>query len=190
MSIVVFGNKITKQTAQESLRKRWNKKLTINQIVEIFKEVILDLATKTPSISKEYDVYHVNPSIDKKNAMKLLRNVIVQDIKELAEWRADLRQKMVEAARSIDIASKIMTEGVVGKVNKIKENEIEVILGPGVVAVDTDWQVLAQKDDMVPMLISDPQKVQKGDIVIIKNEELCISRTGSNLICEIILCKE
>jgi hypothetical protein len=69
-------------------------------------------------------------------------------------------------------------------------DEIEVKLGKGVLALDINWNVLAHKDQMVKMKIEDPSQVTRGDLVVIRDENLCISRSGANLSCDIILCNE
>jgi hypothetical protein len=103
---------------------------------------------------------------------------------------AELKDKMLTAAREIEIASRIMTKGVVGTVESINNDEIEVKLGKGVLALDINWNVLAHKDQMVKMKIEDPSQVTRGDLVVIRDENLCISRSGANLSCDIILCNE
>jgi hypothetical protein len=189
-SIIVFGNNITKKSAKATLKKYWNSKSTLQETGELLKRIMEAIADITPSISPEYDISTVEPKINKKDAIKLLRNTSVQDVKELAQYRAELKDEMIKKAREIDIASRIMTDGVVGKVSKIEDEKLKVTLGEGVVALDTNWNLAAKKDDTILMTINNPQNVQEGDVVVIKDENLCISRTGSNLMCEIILCKD
>jgi len=189
-SIVVFGNQITKKLANETINEHWKSKTNLQEVGELFQMVMEEVAPVTPSVSKEYDLLRVHPTLDKKASHALLRSTIVEDVKDLAKWRAELKDKMLTAAREIEIASRIMTEGVVGTVESINNDEIEVKLGKGVMALDTSWNVLAQKDQTVKMRIEDPSQVTRGDLVVIRDENLCISRSGANLSCDIILCNE
>lgn len=189
-SIVVFGNQITKKLANETINEHWKSKTNLQEVGELFQMVMEEVAPVTPSVSKEYDLLRVHPILDKKASHALLRSTIVEDVKDLAKWRAELKDKMLTAAREIEIASRIMTEGVVGTVESINNDKIEVKLGKGVLALDTSWNVLAQKDQTVKMRIEDPSQVTRGDLVVIRDENLCISRSGANLSCDIILCNE
>lgn len=189
-SIVVFGNLITKKMANDTIQKYWKSSTNLEDMAELFKKVMEEVAKVTPSVSPEYDLFMVEPQLDKKKANELLRNTLVQDVKDLAQWRAELKDKMISAAREIEIASKIMTEGLVGKVQNITDNQLEVTLSPGVLALDTKWNILAKAGQTVQMTIETPEKVLEGDMVVIASENLCIGRTGANLICEVILCNE
>jgi hypothetical protein len=189
-SIVVFGNQITKKLANQIISEQWKSKTTLREVGELFQKVMEEVNMVTPSVSREYDLYTVHPTLDKKAAHNLLRNTIVQDVKELAQWRAELKDKMLTAAREMEIASRIMTEGVVGTVSGIDNHELEVKLGKGVLALDTDWDVLARREEKVKMSVDDPSQVNLGDLVVIRDENLCISRSGANLSCDVILCNE
>jgi hypothetical protein len=189
-SIVVFGNQITKKLANQIISEQWKSKTTLREVGELFQKVMEEVNMVTPSVSREYDLYTVHPTLDKKAAHNLLRNTIVQDVKEFAQWRAELKDKMLTAAREMEIASRIMTEGVVGTVSGIDNHELEVKLGKGVLALDTDWDVLARREEKVKMSVDDPSQVNLGDLVVIRDENLCISRSGANLSCDVILCNE
>lgn len=189
-SIVVFGNQITKKLANEIISAQWKSKTTLQEVGELFQMVMEKVAQTTPSVSEEYDLLLVHPTLDQKESLAQLRSTIVQDVKELAQWRAELKDKMVTAAREMEITSRIMTEGVVGTVTGIDNHELEVKLGQGVLALDANWNVLAQKDEKVKMMVEDPSQVTQGDLVVIRDENLCISRSGTNISCDIILCNE
>ncbi|MDP3066297.1 MAG: DUF2121 domain-containing protein [Methanobacteriaceae archaeon] len=189
-SIVVFGNLITKKMANYTIQKHWKSSSTLEDVGKLFKKVMDEVTSATPSVSPEYHLFTVNPQLDKNNAKKLLRTTIVQDVKDLEKWRADLKDKMVSATREMEIASKIMTEGLVGKVKNIEGNQLEVILSKGVLALDIKWNILARSGQKVQMTVEDPEKVLEGDMVVITNENLGIGRSGANLICEVILCNE
>lgn len=189
-SIVVFGNQITKKLANQTISEHWKSRTTLQEVGELFQKVMEEVAQATPSVSTEYDLFMVHPALDKQASQALLRSTIVQDVKDLAQWRAELKDKMVTAAREMEIASRIMTEGLVGTVESISDQELEVKLGKGVLALDTNWNVLAQKDEKVQMKIENPSQVNPGDLVVIRDESLCISRSGANLSCDVILCNE
>jgi hypothetical protein len=189
-SIIVFGNQITKKRANEIISDQWKSRTTLQEVGGLFQKVMEEVAQATPSVSEEYDLLMVHPALDKKASQELLRSTIVEDVKDLAQWRAELKDKMVTAAREMEIASKIMTEGVVGTVSSINNHELDVKLGKEVLALDTNWNVLARKDETVKMQVEDPSHVKPGDVVVIKDENLCISRSGANLSCDVILCNE
>ncbi len=190
VSIVVFGNQITKKLANEIISQGWKSQTTLQEVGELFQRIMEEVANASPSVSAEYDKLMVHPALDKKAAHALLRSTIIEDVKELAKWRAELKDKMVTAAREMEIASRIMTSGVVGTVTGVKNHEMEVKLGKGVLALDTNWNVRAQVDETVLMRVEDPSQVKTGDVVVIRDENLCISRSGANLSCDVILCNE
>ncbi|MEG3224931.1 MAG: hypothetical protein BME94_05225 [Methanobacteriales archaeon Met13] len=182
-SIVVFGNLITKKMANNTIQKHWKSSSKLEDVGKLFKKVMDEVTSATPSVSPEYHLFTVNPQLDKNKAKKLLRTTIVQDVKDLEKWRADLKDKMVSATREMEIASKIMTEGLVGKVKNIEGNQLEVILSKGVLALDIKWNILAKSGQTVQMTVEDPEKVLEGDMVVITNENLGIGGSGANLIC-------
>ncbi len=188
-SIVVFGNKITKEMANQALKEHWKTKITLKEIGEIFKQVMEEVAQTTPSVSPEYDLIIKHPPLNKKDARELLRTTILQDVKELGKWRDELREDMIKKAQSIQMASKIMDQGEVGRLKKINGNQIEIELNKGVEALDLEWNILSKPGEIVSMDIDQPEKVSIGDVVVIENENLCIKRTKSNLICDFILCR-
>ncbi len=189
-SIVVFGNQITKKLANQIISAEWKSRTTLQEVGELFQKVLEEVTQVSPSVSEEYDLLMVHPALDKRASHKLLRSTIVEDVKNLAQWRAELKDKMITAAREMEIASRIMTEGVVGTVAGVRNQELEVKLGKGVLALDTNWNVLAQNDETVMMRVEDPSQVTPGDVVVIRDENLCISRSGANLSCDVILCNE
>ncbi|HML05935.1 MAG TPA: DUF2121 domain-containing protein, partial [Methanobacterium sp.] len=82
-SIVVFGNKLTKMKANELIKKYWNPKGSWNDFSTVFKKIMEEISAITPSVSKEYDIYAQSVKLDKKEAQKLLRETMVEDVKEL-----------------------------------------------------------------------------------------------------------
>ncbi|MGB9936811.1 MAG: DUF2121 domain-containing protein [Methanobacterium sp.] len=189
-SIVVFGNKITKAKANELIQKKWKSKASIQNISEVFKSVMEEISKITPSVSNEYDIYAREVNLNKNEAKKLLRDTIVKDVKELQEMREGLRKQLDEAAKSIEMASKIVIEGQVGMVKGIEGDKLKILLKEGIQALDMEWNLVADSGNLIEMNIDDPSSVIIGDMAVVENENLCIKRTGSNLQCNLILCKK
>jgi hypothetical protein len=188
-SIIVFGNKITKKMANEMIKQRWKSKTTLKDVGEIFKEVMEEIAEKTPSVGSSYDFFIKTPQMDKKEAQELLRDTVIRDVKLLQKWRQKLRQDMLEKAQTIQMASKILNEGEIGRVVNIEENCLEIILGKDVQAFDANWNLLAKPSEKILMYAENPSDVVQGDLAVIENENLCLKRNKSGLRCDVILCK-
>ena len=188
-SIVVFGNKLTKMKANELIKKYWNPKGSWNDFSTVFKKIMEEISAITPSVSKEYDIYAQSVKLDKKEAQKLLRETMVEDVKELKKMREGLRKQLDQTAKSIEMASKIVLEGEIGMVKSIDGEKLKILLKEGVQAMDMEWNVIADSGNLIEMNIDDPSSVKIGDMAVIENEDLCIKRTKTNLQCNIILCK-
>lgn len=188
-SIIVFGNKITKKMANDILQARWNPKTTLKDISELFKEVMGEIAEKTPSIGSSYDIFIKTPQMDKKEAQKVLRENVLRDVKLLQKWREKLRQDMLEKAETIKMATKILNEGEIGRVVNIDGDHLEIVLGKDVQAYDVNWNLLAKPGEKVLMYAEDSSDVVHGDLAVIENENLCLKRNKSALRCDVILCK-
>jgi hypothetical protein len=188
-SIIVFGNKITKQMANETIKKHWKSKASLENVESVFKIVMDEISSKTPSVSKEYDILIKHSGLDKKEAQKHLREVLVKDVKELQKWREDLRKQQITTAKSIEMASKIINEGEIGKVKNINGSRLGILLNEGIQALDMEWNVIAGPGNLIEMNTDDPSSVEIGDIAVIENENLCIMRTKSNITCSVILCR-
>lgn len=188
-SIVIFGNKITKEIANKRLKKYWKSKISLVEVGEIFQKVMEDVAQATPSVSPEYDIFIIHPQLEHKQAMELLRTTILSDVKELEKWREKLRQEMLAKSRDIQMASKIITQGEVGRVKKAEGDKVEVILSEGVEALNMDWEVLARAGDSVIMKLEQASPLNIGDLVVIEDENLCVKKNKAALSCDIILCK-
>ena len=90
-SIIVFGNKITKEITNETLKKYLTNKISLKAIAEIFKSVIKEVSSNTPTVSKEYDLLIKYPSLNIKQSRELIRNTIIKDVKELEKIRSELK---------------------------------------------------------------------------------------------------
>lgn len=188
-SIVIFGNKITKEIAGKSLKKHFKSKISLNEVGKIFQKVMEDVAEATPSVSSEHDIFIIHPQMDHKQSMELLRTTIISDVKELEKWRNKLKEDMLAQRRDIQMASRIITQGEVGRVKKVEGDVVEVILSDGVEALNMDWNVLAKPGDTIFMKIENPSPLNLGDLVVIEDENLCIKKNKTSLSCDIILCK-
>ena len=188
-SIIVFGNKITKAKANELIKKYWKSKPSLENVSEVFKQVMEEISRITPSVSKEYDIHTLEVKLDKKEAQALLRETLVKDVKDLQEMREGLRKQLDNTAKSIEMASKIVLEGEIGMIKSIEGEKLKILLKEGIQALDMEWNVIANSGNMIEMNIDDPSSVRIGDMAVIENENLCIKRTKSNLQCNVILCK-
>jgi len=188
-SIVVFGNKFTKEIANKSLKKHWKSKISLKEVGKIFQSVMEDVAKITPTVSSQYDIFIIHPQLDHKHAMELLRNTLISDVEELRKWREKLKQDMLEKTRDIQMATRIITQGEVGRVKKVDGTEVEVILAPGVEALNMDWNVLANAGDSIIMKMEEPNPLNLGDLVVIEDENLCVKKNKTCLSCDIILCR-
>ena len=89
--------------------------------------------------------------------------------------------------RKIEMVSKIIDKGDVGKVVAIDGNMLQVQLNDKTQAVDGNWKQLAAPGQNV-LMFSDSDNVKIGDKVVIENEDLCLKKDKSSLKCDIILC--
>jgi len=187
-SIVVFGNKISKKIANKAIESHWKSKINLKGIEEIFINVVEDVAAITPSVSPQYNSLITSPQINHKQAMELIRNTIIKDIKELEAWRVQLREEMLKKSRNIQMASRILNQGEVGRVKKVDGNKVEVIISKGVEALDVNWNVLAREGDSIIMKMNQHTHLNQGDPIVIENENLCIKKNKTSLNCDFILC--
>ena len=189
-SIVVFGNKMTKEIANKTIKDNWKNKTSLQDIGKLFSKVMDDVAQQTPSVSPEHDVLIKHPSMEYKEAKELLRTTIIQDVKDLTEWRNSLREELLKTTETIQMATRIISEGEVGKITSISGDELEVTLKKGVEALDMDWKPLKKAGESVTMQVADSGDVKVGDKVVVEQENLCIKRSKAGLTCSVILCRE
>ena len=188
-SIIVFGNKYTKEQAEKSIQKNWKSKINLIEVGKIFETIMIEVAHETPSVSPKYDIIIKYPLLKEKEAKELLRTNILQEVKELENWRNQLRDIQIKTAQNIQMATKIIIGGNIGTVEYVDENEIGIILDKGVEALNTEWETIAKPSETIKMTIPNQSNASKGDLVIIENENLCIKRTKESLNCDFILCR-
>ncbi len=189
-SIVMFGNKYSKEIANKSIQDNWKKKVSLKDVEGIFKKAMEEVSKQTPSVGREYDLIIKHPSLNKQHARELLRSTIIQDVRDLEKWRDELRDQMLKVAKGIEMSSKILDNGVVGKISRMEGSEVEVTLAEGVEALDLEWNLQAKPGEVVSMEADDPNQISVGDMVVVKDENLCIMPSKCGLKCEVILCKE
>ena len=189
-SIVVFGNKMTKEIANKTIKDNWKNKTSLQDIAKLFSKVMDDVARQTPSVSQEHDVLIKHPSMEYKEAKELLRTTIIQDVKDLTEWRNSLKEELLKTTETIQMATRIIDQGEVGKITSISGDELEVTLKKGVEALDMDWEPFKKAGESVTMQLAEAGDVKVGDKVIVEKENLCIKRTKAGLTCSVILCRE
>ena len=175
--------------AEKYVKKYWKSKINLITIGKIFESVMEEVANETPSVSPEYDVIIKYPTIDHKEAKELLRTTILQDVKELENWRNELQENMIKTSQNIQMATKIIIQGNIGTVTYVKDDEIGICLDDSVEALDTDWNVLVKPSETIKMTVNNPSNIFKGDLVVIEDENLCIKRNKESLTCESILCR-
>jgi hypothetical protein len=163
--------------------------MKLMDVEKILESVMEEVASKTPSVSKEYDVIIKYASIDQKVAKELIRTTVLQDIKDLKNYRIQLQENIIKTTQNIQMATKIILKGDIGSVAYVNGKKIGIILNTGVEALDAQWNTIAKPSETVNMTILDEKNVFKGDLVVIENENLCIKRTKEGLNCEFILCK-
>lgn len=186
-SIILFGNKITKSLANELLSKKWKASFSLKYMGELFGEIIEEVASKTPSLGKTYDVMIKQAELSKEESQKYLDEIVDRDVKLLDKFRTKLQEDLFKQNEIIKLASTIIDDGKIGKVEVIDDNILQVKLNSDVRAFDTNWKLLAKPNEMV-MMFTDDDKVSIGDEIVIENETLCVKGKEVGLSCNIILC--
>lgn len=185
--IILFGNDFAKKQAESLIQKRWKASHSLRLMGDIFEDILSDIAQKTPSIGKEFDVLIQQPKFNPSEAQKHLNITIDADIKVLTKYRQQLTEEMIQKTKEIELANKIIDDGPIGKVESIDGNMIEVKLNSTTQAFNFNWKPLAGPNDKV-IMFSDSDDVKIGDKVVIKDEVLCLKKNNSPLTCNIILC--
>ncbi|MCG2828736.1 DUF2121 family protein [Methanothermobacter sp. K4] len=188
-AIIVFGNKVAKELTNRFLKKRWKTKTTLKEVENLFRELMDYVSSKTPSVGSKYDIFMKSPSLDKRSAHKLLSDTIVRDVRLLQKWRAKLKQEMLDRREEMKLASRILTEGEVGRIISQDGNHIEVKLSDDVEAYDTRWRRVAGPGENVLMRLPDDVPVSAGERVAVRNENLCVDGRNIKLECDVIICR-
>ncbi len=185
--LIIFGNEFAKQMAETLIKRKWKSSLSLRYMGEIFLEIIQEVASKTPTVGDDIDVLQQQPKFTETEAQRHLDITIDNDIKVLVKFRQDLTEKLVQQNIDIKMANKILTDGPVGSVVAIDDYMIQVQLNNKTQAVDKNWKQLAGPGQNVLMFYYEDD-IEMGDEVIIKDEDLCLKKNNSSLICDRILC--
>ena len=185
--IILFGNDFAKKQAEILIKRRWKASHSLRLMGDIFEEILSDIAKKTPTIGKDFDVLIQQPKFDKSEAQKHLNITIDADIKVLTKYRQQLTEEMSQKTREIELANKIIDDGPIGNVESIDGKMIEVKLNNKTQAFNFNWKPLAGPNDNV-IMFCDTEDIKIGDKVVIKDEVLCLKKNSSPLTCNIILC--
>lgn len=199
--IIVFGNKISKSTANTLIKQRWKPKNSLKEMGEIFEQIIKEIAAKNPSVGKNVDVLYVkDDSLTKKTAQEYLDKAEERDNKLLEKYRQKLTEDLIKQKKSVELAGKIITEGDIGFVDGIEGKIIKVKLASNVEAYNLDWKILAKPGEEIIMFVDTDRNgkeikekkvadyVHMLDKVVIQDENLCIEKNKTKLNCDIILC--
>ena len=185
--VIIFGNEYAKKMAETLIHRKWKASQSLRYMGEIFQNILEEVATKTPTVGRKTDVLMQQPNFDKTQAQKHLNITIDHDIKVLTKFRQELTEKLVMQNLEIEMASKIIDKGEVGKVVNVDGNMLYVQLNDKTQAVDGNWKQRAAPGQNV-LMFTDSDNVKIGDKVIIENEDLCLKKDKSSLRCDIILC--
>ena len=154
---------------------------------DVFEDILAEVASKTPTVGKQFDVLVQQPKFNESEAQRHLNVTIDHDIKVLTKFRQELTEKLVQQSIAIDMASKIIEKGEVGRVVSIDGNMLYVQLNDKTQAMDGNWKQLAAPGQNV-LMFTESDNVKIGDKVVIEDEDLCLKKDKSSLKCDIILC--
>ncbi|WP_295721356.1 DUF2121 domain-containing protein [uncultured Methanobrevibacter sp.] len=199
--IIIFGNKIAKSIANPLVKERWKSNISLKYMGDIFEEIIKEIADKTPSVGKEVDVLiGKDDSLTPTTAQEYLDKTEDRDKRLLEKYRNQLTEELDKANESMEITSKLINEGNIGRISNINGKILNVVLENNVEAYDTNWKLLSKPNEEVIMLLNkdndgniiDEDNVSNfvsiDDKVIIKDGNLCIEKNNISLNCNIVLC--
>ena len=185
--IIIFGNQYAKHLAESLISKKWKSSQSLRYAGEVFEDILTEVASRTPTVGDKFDVLIQQPNYTKSEAQKHLNVTIDHDIKVLTKFRQELTEQIVQQNIAIDMASKIIDKGEIGRVVAIDGNMLQVQLNDKTQAMDGNWKQLAGPGQNV-LMITESDNVKIGDKVVIENEDLCLKKDKSSLTCNIILC--
>ncbi|MDO5859676.1 DUF2121 domain-containing protein [Methanobrevibacter sp.] len=185
--IVIFGNNFAKKMAETLISRKFKPSSSLKSKGEVFEEVIKEVSSKTPTVGVNCDILKQGPHYNSSQAQKHLNITIDNDVKVLVKFRQNLTEQIVQQSIEIEMASKIIDKGDVGKIVNIDGNILYVQLNAKTQALDGNWKQLAAPGQNV-IMFTESSDVKIGDEVTIDNEELCIKKNKSPLKCDVILC--
>ncbi|WP_457612349.1 MJ0548 connectase family domain-containing protein, partial [Methanocaldococcus sp.] len=156
--IIIFSHSYIKKTLEDYL-KSYYKILPVRRIDEI--ENILKEAYEKiswyPTLSKEYDVVKT----DKEE--KEFDKVVEKDLKSLFKYREELRKKLVDFGKVMNIVNRIVKNGEVGVVKEGK-----LYLYDGYIAIDKI------SPNPKTFKVIEIEGAEDGDIIVIKDGDMLI----------------
>ena len=185
--IIIFGNNFAKKMAENLISKRFKPSSSLKSKGEIFEEIIKEVASKTPTVGRNCDVLKQEPQFDASKSQRHLNVTIDNDVKVLVKFRQTLTEQIVQQNLEIEMASKIINKGDVGKVVSIDGNMVFVQLNNKTQAMDGNWKQLAKPGQNV-IMFTESDNIEIGDKVTIEDEDLCLKKDKSPLKCDVILC--
>ncbi|KZX13528.1 MJ0548 connectase family domain-containing protein [Methanobrevibacter filiformis] len=187
-ALIIFGNKRTKTLANDLISKKWKSNFSLKYMGDIFLRILEEISAKTPSIGKAYDLNIINHKFTKEEANEYLDYFIEKDIQVLGKFRNQLKSELLEQSEAIQMATKIINQGFVGKIANIENNMLEVQLNKNVQGFDHNWKLLVKPGEKAFMFAPENIDVKIGDKIVIQNETLCVEQNNVQLSCNIILC--
>ena len=185
--IVIFGNVYAKQLAENLIKRELKTSQSLRYMGEAFERILAEVASKTPTVGDKFDVLMQQPDFTTSSAQKHLNITIDHDIKVLTKFRQELTEKLIQQNKAIDMASKIIDKGEIGRVVEVDGNILQVQLNDNTQALDNNWNQLKGPGENVLML-TESEDVKIGDKVVIQDEDLCLKKDKSSLRCDVILC--
>ncbi len=185
--IIIFGNNFAKKMAETLIQRKFKPSSSLKSKGELFEEILKEVASKTPTVGNNFDVLRQEPSFNTSEAQKHLNITIDNDIKVLVKFRQSLTEQLVQQSIEIEMASKIINDGDIGRVVSVDGNMLYVQLNDKTQAMNGNWKQLAAPGQNV-IMFTESSGVNIGDKVIIKDEDLCLKKDKSPLKCDVILC--
>ena len=186
--IVIFGNNFAKKMAQNLVSKKVKSFKSLRYIGDVFEDILKEVSSKTPTVGKNFDVLMQQPNFNESEAQKHLDLTIDHDIKVLTKFRQELKEQLVQQSIEIEMASKIIEKGSIGRVVNVDGNMIFVQLNEKTQAMDTNWKKQLAAPGQNVLMFSEGLSAAIGDEVVIENGNLCLKKDKSSLKCDIILC--
>lgn len=185
--IIIFANKFAKGKANELISKKFKPSLSLEAIGDLFREIIRDVSKLTPTVGENSDALISKKSFTPEEAQKYLNEIVEDDVKELEIYRMKLQDELIKKTKEIELASKIITKGPIGKIVSVNGNNVDVKLNKDTRAFNSNWELISAPGEIVKM-VSTSDNPQIGDEVVIENEDLCLLKDKSPLQANVILC--
>ncbi len=185
--IIIFANKYAKNEANKLISKKFKPSLNLEQIGDMFEEIIKEISKNTPTVGENCNVLITKKVYSPEEGQNYLNVVIEEDVEELKIYRMKLQDELIKQTKEIELASKIITKGPIGEIVAVDGDKVKVKLNDQTRAFGSQWNLIAAPEETVEM-VSTSENPQIGDKVVIENEDLCLSKDKSPLQSNLILC--